>query len=109
MGGDLTGLAAIQALMPICLSPFMAELAFSGAIFQAMRDTVFSLSLPLLMQLCRVNVAGSQCVCLVEERLGPPTVIKAVKLHYHLHVCSQGFLPLPFLQMWVMTPGYRIV
>lgn len=35
----------------------MAELAFSGAIFQAMRDTVFSLSLPLLMQLCRVNIA----------------------------------------------------
>lgn len=27
--GDLTGLAAIQALMPICLSSFMAELATS--------------------------------------------------------------------------------
>lgn len=61
--GNLTGLAAIQALMPICLSSFMAELAFSGAIFQTMRDTVFSLSLPLLMQLCGVNVAGSQPVC----------------------------------------------
>lgn len=61
-GGDLTGLAAIQALMPICLSSFMAELAFYGAIFQATRDTVFSLSLPLLMQLCGGNVAGSR-VC----------------------------------------------
>lgn len=40
-GRDLTGLAATQALMPICLSPFMAGLAFSGAIFQAMHDTVF--------------------------------------------------------------------
>lgn len=28
-GGGLTGLAAIQALMPICLSSFMAELATS--------------------------------------------------------------------------------
>lgn len=61
--GNLTGLAAIQALMPICLSSFTAELAFSGAIFQAMRDMVFSLSLPLLMQLCRVNIAGSQYMC----------------------------------------------
>lgn len=55
-GGYLTGLAAIQALMPICLSSFMAELAFSGAIFQAMRDIVFFfffLSSPL-MQLYRV-------------------------------------------------------
>lgn len=86
--GNLTGLAAIQALMPIYLSSFMAELAFSGAIFQTMRDTVFSLSLPLLMQLCRVNVAGSQCVCLEEGRPGPPTVITAVRLHYHLHVWS---------------------
>lgn len=75
---NLTGLAAIQALMPIYLSSFMAELAFSGAIFQAMRDMVFSLSLPLLMQLCRVNVAGSQwvrvyvCVCLGVGGVGEP-------------------------------------
>lgn len=89
-GGYLTGLAAIQALMPICLSSFMAELAFSGAIFQAMRDTVFSLSLPQLMQLCRVNVAGSLYVCLEEGQPGPLTVITMVTLHYHLHVCSQG-------------------
>ncbi len=79
--GNLTGLAAIQALMPICLSSFMAELAFSGAIFQAMRDTVFSLSLPLLMQLCRVNIAVSQYMCLGEGRPGPPTVITVVRLH----------------------------
>lgn len=59
--GALTRLAAIQALMPICLSPFMAELAFSGTIFQARRDTVFSLRLPQLMQQQRVNVAGSIC------------------------------------------------
>lgn len=86
--GNLTGMAAIQALMPICLSSFMAELAFSGAIFQAMCDTVFSLSLPLLMQLCRVNVAGSQYMCLGEGRPGLPTVITVVRLHYHLHVCG---------------------
>lgn len=52
-GGYLTGLAAIQALMPICLSSFMAELAFSGAIFQAIRDIVFFFFLPLT-QLYRV-------------------------------------------------------
>lgn len=69
---NLTGLAVIQALMPICLSSFMAELAFSGAIFQAMRDMVFSLSLPLLMQLCRVNIAGSKYMCLGEGQPGPP-------------------------------------
>lgn len=32
--GDPTGLAAIQALMPICLSSFMAEFASSCVIFQ---------------------------------------------------------------------------
>lgn len=59
---NLTGLAAVQALVPICLSSFIAELAFSMAIFQAMRDIVFSQRPPLLMQLCRVNVAGCQCM-----------------------------------------------
>lgn len=39
--GNLTALAAIQALMPICLSSFIAKWAFSRAIFQARRDTVF--------------------------------------------------------------------
>lgn len=92
---NLTGLAAIQALMPICLSSFMAELAFSGAIFQDMCDTVFSLSLPLLMQLCRVNVAGSRvcmcvCICLEKWRPAPPTIITVVRLHYYLHVCKTG-------------------
>lgn len=82
--GNLTGLAAIQALMPICLSSFMAELAFSGAIFQAIRDMVFSLSLPLLMQLYRVNIAGSQYMCL---RRG---------------ACSKAALP--FACLWLVSP-----
>lgn len=38
---NLTALAAIQALVPICLSSFRAERAFSTAISQARRDTVF--------------------------------------------------------------------
>lgn len=87
----------------------MAELAFSRAIFQAMRDTVFSLSLPLLMQLRRVNVAGSQYVCLEEGQPGPPTVITAERLHYYLHVCSWGFLQFPHLNILVKTPGHWFV
>lgn len=47
----------------------MAEMAFYGAIFQAMRDTVFSLSLPQLMQLCKVNIAGNLYMCLGASNL----------------------------------------
>lgn len=89
--GNLTGLAAIQALMPICLSSFMAELAFSGAIFQAMRDTVFLLSLPLLMQLCRVNVLGRLYMCIGEWQPSPPIEITT----------------LPFAFLWLET-GLRV-
>lgn len=108
-GENLTGLAAIQALMPICLSSFTAELAFSGAIFQAMRDTVFSLSLPPLMQPCRVNVAGSRgCVFRGRGERGPPTVITAVRLHRHLHVCSRVSPPVSTSRdIWVKTLGRR--
>jgi len=98
---NVTGLAAIQALVPICLSPFMAELAFSGAISQAMRDVVFSLSLPLLMQLCRVNTAGGHCLCLGEGRAGPPTLITLVRLDDHLHVCGWCLIRFPRLDLEV--------
>lgn len=92
-GGNLTGLAAIQALMPICLSSFMAELAFSGAIFQAMRDMVFSLSLPLLMQLCGVTIAGRQYMCLGEGRPGAS------------HTNHSGKATLPFACLWPVSPS----
>lgn len=78
----------------------MAELAFSGAIFQAMRDTVFSLSLPLLMQLCRVNIA-EQTVYVFRKggEPGPPTVITVERLHGHLHVCGWCLLRFPRLNI----------
>lgn len=85
--GNLTGLAAIQALMPICLSSFMAELAFSGSHFSSysMRDMVFSLSLPLLMQLCRVNSAGK------------PVYVFRSRASYTNH---SGEATLPFACLW---------
>lgn len=89
--GNLTGLAAIQALMPICSSSFMAELAFSGAIFQAMRDMVFSFSLPLLMQLCGVTIAGSRYMF----RRG------ATGASYTNH---SGKATLPFACLWPVSP-----
>lgn len=52
---DLTGLAAIQALMPICSSSFMAELASSGVIFQTVLYMVFSFTLLPLIWLYGVN------------------------------------------------------
>lgn len=62
-GGDLTGLAAIQALMPICLSSFMAELASSCVIFQTVLHVVFSFLLPPLMRLYRVNIIRGGILC----------------------------------------------
>ena len=50
-----------QLFKPSCLFAYphsWQNWLFPGAIFQATRDMVFSLSLPLLMQLCRVNSAG---------------------------------------------------
>lgn len=87
----------------------MAELAFYGAISQAMRDTVFSLSLPLLMQLCKVNVAGSPYMCLGAEQPGPLTVIVVVRLHYHLHDCGWCLLWFPCLSIYVKTAGHWLV
>lgn len=88
---NLTRLAAIQALMPICLSSFTAESAFYGAGFQAMYDTVISLSLPLLMLLCRVNTTDSQGMFRKGE----------TGASYSNH-CSKATLP--FACLWLVSP-----
>lgn len=85
--GDLTGLAAIQALMPICVSSFMSELASSCVIFQTVLHMVFSFTLPpLIMRLYRVNIIRGGILMYM-----PKIVVRLARIFYFFFKLSEAY------------------